>query len=261
MKRILVLALAAMLLFAGMAQADWGEGKGPSKPYDGVPEVNLEEQMGYMMFYPNASMEAQSACQKLFIYLPREDLKVGDGTFYLANEQDGQIFSCKMNETDHVTQRPITESELNGLLWGGGTCFEIQLPVTLELGKSYFVNMTRNCILTEDGKIDNPEVGGTDAWAFTLSGEHGVSKMEYLRGEEGTNVVRPAAGDKIRFDLEIGGDATMAVIYGYGDTVDFVTTMFTESTEVIGEVMAADPAWGVMFLDANGEEVARVEFW
>ena len=266
MKRLMVLVLVVLIACAGMAQAaEWREGLSPSKPYVGVREIDLKEHLGYMMFYPSASMHAENACQRLFIYLPREDVKAGTGTLYLCTEEDGQIWSTVMNNTATVLQREITEEELTGLLWGGGTCFEVLLPKTLEFGKQYFVNMTRNCIEANDGSIDNPEVGGTDAWAFTLQGDFGVGGMEYRRanadGSYEENIVAPKAGDEIRFDLVLGGNATMAVLYGYNDTVDFDATAFEQSGEVTGTVMGEFPMWGVMFLDAAGNEVDRVEFW
>ena len=266
MKKLLVMALVVLMLCGCMAQAaEWRDGLGPNKPYVGSPEINLDEHMGYMMFYPSASMKAQNACQRLFIYLPREDVQAGAGNLYLCTEADGQIWSTPMNNTYAVEQRNITEDELTGLLWGGGTCFEVQLPKTLEFGKTYFVNMERNCIVTTNGQLDNPEVGGTTAWSFELEGDFGVSAMEYRRAsangsyEEG--ILAPQAGDEIRFDLVLGGNATMAVLYGYNDTVDFTETAFEQSGEVIGTVMAEYPMWGVMFLDAQGNEVDRVEFW
>ena len=266
MKRILVLVLVAMMLCASMAQAaEWTNGRSPSQPYEGQPPVNLDEEFGYLMFYPNKGMAAQNSCQKLFIYLPREDVKAGSATFYLVSLDDNkEIWRTAMDNTDAVTMRPITEPELAGLLWGGGVCFEILLPKTLELGKTYFVNMERGCVVTTNG-IDSPEVGGTDAWKFTVEGDWGVNNMEYIHtavgAEEGETVAHPQVGDEIRFELVLGGEATMAVLYGYGDSVDFLTTMYQESTTVTGTVAAASPSWGVMFLNASGEELSREEFY
>ena len=264
MKRILVLVLVAMMLCVGMAQAaEWTEGRSPSKPYVNQPEVNLDEMFGYLMFYPNKGMAAQNSCQKLFIYTPRGDVKVGEGTFYLISvEENAKIWETKMNDETAVTQRPITEAELAGLLWGSGTCFEVLLPKTLEVGNSYFVNMERACMVSTDGKVDSPEVGGTDAWAFTVEGDWGVSGMEYLPdAEDAESTAHPQVGDTIRFDLVLGGDAVRAVLYGYNDSVDFVLTMYEESCEVTGTVLAEKPSWGVMFLDAEGNELSREEFY
>ena len=266
MKRILVLVLVALMVCAGMAQAaEWTDGRSPSQPYLGQPAVDLDKEFGYLMFYPNKGMAAQNSCQKLFIYLPRDDVKVGTATFYLVSLDDNkEIWRTAMNNADAVTMRPITEPELNGLLWGSGMCFEILLPKTLELGKTYFVNMERGCIVTNSG-IDSPEVGGTSAWSFKVEGNWGVNNMEYIRpierSEEGLSVAHPQAGDEIHFDLVLGGGATMAVLYGYGDSVDFITTMYQESASVTGTVLAASPAWGVMFLDASGNELSREEFY
>ena len=247
MKKIAVLVLAMLLLCAATAQAaQWREGLSPSQPYAGVPAVDLSEQMGYMMFYPNAMVSAEHGCQKLFIYLPREDVKAGDGTFYLYTEKGAEVFSTSMSDTAFVTQRAATEEELDGMLWGSGTCFEIVLPQSLDLGSSYFVNVERGGILTKDG-IDSPEVGARDAWAFSVVGDYGVSAMAY-------------DGDEVSFELTLGGEAAQAAIYQFNDSVFFPETMFTESGTVSGTVQEGEHHWGVLFLSEQGDELNRIEF-
>ena len=254
-------------------ETGWREGMSPAKPYAGVPEVDLTERLGYMMFYPTDKEPADCACQELCLYLPREDVKAGEGKLYLGAEgEDGALWSTPMNDADAVAVRPMTENEKQSLLWGGGTCFVIKLPRSLELGKTYFVNMERGCIWTADGKLDNHEVGGKKTWRFTLAGDYGVGGLEYRRkigeasgesseAEYEAGILKPVAGDEIRFDLTLGGDAAMAVMYGYNESVNFSTVMYEESAEVIGEVLEDSPAWGVMFLDENGDELKRVEFY
>ena len=123
--------------------------------------------------------------------------------------------------------------------------------------------MTSDCILTTDGK-EMPQVGGTDKWAFKLEGDFGVSGMEYRRAkDDGTyeeQILKPQVGDEIRFDLVLAGDATPAVVYGYNDSVDFIQQTYTESCEVIGSVIGDTIGWGVMFLDAEGNQIDIVEF-
>ena len=270
---MIALALAlTMLLCVGTAHAaEWPAGTGPSQPYEGRPEVDLNEEFGYLMFYPDQDPDSgvqlfmSHACQRLYIYLPREDVKIGDGTFYLLSERPGVIWQTKMDNADAITLRPIDDNELDGLLWGGGVCVEIKLPQTLELGRDYFVNMTRGCLIAGDG-IDSPEVGGKDAWSFTLEGDYGVNLMEYRRalgnGKYEEGILRPQAGDEVRFDLVLGGDAAMAVVNRFTDnSVEFATQLYQESGEVIGTVLGDDPAWYVIFMDEQGAELSRVEFW
>ena len=112
MKKTMVLVLVLVMLCVGMAQAaEWTNGLSPSKPYPGVPEVDLNEIMGYMMFYPSVNMPKEYACQRLFIYLPREDVRAGKGTLYLVDlDSNQQIWSTTMNNTTAVRQRPITDA-------------------------------------------------------------------------------------------------------------------------------------------------------
>ena len=263
MKRAIALALAMLLLGGAVAAADWREGTSPAMPYDGVPEMDLSKQIGYMMFYPQADIPAQNMCQKLCIYLPREDATAGEGVVSLRSEEGKELYSTAMNDEEAVTRRDITEQELDGLMWGGGTCFEIALPKTLELGKTYYVTLDRGCIAAPNG-VENPQMNSTDGWRFTLEGEYGVSAMAYRRalagGRYDERVFSAQAGDEIRFDLVLGGDAVKAVLYGYGDSVDFLTTTYETSCEVTGEVAAPNPSWGVVFLDSEGNELKRIDF-
>lgn len=264
MKRMAAIMLILAMLSVGVAQAgEWAEGTSPAKPYPDQPEINLEEQLGYMMFYPQAGAPVENACQRLYIYLPRDDVRAGEGTLYLFTDEDGQVWDTAMNDSDAVTARAINEAELDGLLWGSGTCFEVLLPRTLELGKTYYVNMTRGCIVTESG-VENPQIGGT-SWGFAVEGEYGVSGMAYRRplgnGQYEELIAHPQMGDEIRFDLVLGGEAVIAAIYQYHDSADFLTTTFDASCEVTGEVTGGELVWGVMFLDGEGKELNRVEFW
>ena len=259
MKRIMALALFLLMLSMAAAQAaEWGEGKSPDNPYSGLPAMELSETVGYMMPYPNAAMSAQNSCQYLMLYLPREDMQAGEGTLWLYDGQGNEIWQTAMNNAEAVTRREITEAEKDGLLWGGGSCFEIRLPKTLTLNTTYFVNLGEGCLVSEDGALKSPIVGGDDLWRFEVTGDYGVSDMAYLRGEE--PVLTPQAGDTIRCTIEIGGDAATAVLYGYNGTVDFLETAHRQTVEVNGKVTGESPVWGVMVLDADGNELGLVEF-
>ena len=229
MKRIAAWILIALMLCASVAQAaGWEVGTSPSQPYPGVPAIDLDEKLGYMMFYPKEGMTVENACQRLYIYLPREDVHAGEGELTLRSSQDGEVWSTPMNDTAVVTQRAINDAELDGLLWGGGTCFEIVLPRTLELGKSYSVDLALGSIVTEHGKDSDAISNGV--WAFTVVGDYGVSGMSYRRA------------------LDNG-------------SVDFITQTYDASGEIVGEVTADSPAWSVVFLGADGAEINRVNFW
>ena len=264
MKKATALLIALLMLMSVAQAAEWENGTSPEQPYEGVPKVDLSEVFGYLMLDPSEGLAAEHFCQKLLIYTPREDVEASDATFYLCSEtkRDGAIWSTPMNDTDVVTMRPITEEELVGLMWGSGTCFEVLLPESLTLGQDYFVNMEEGCLVSHDG-VKSPTIGGTDEWTFTMEGDYGVSALQYRRPrgngyEEG--VLNPTAGDEIRFDLVLGGEAESAVIYRRNDAVDFEDTIIEQSGEVIGQVTGDNPIWGVQFLDAQGNLVDRIEF-
>lgn len=98
-----------------------------------------------------------------------------------------------------------------------------------------------------------------------MAGDYGVSGMSYRRaldnGKYDEAVTDPQAGDEIRFDLVLGGDAVKAVIRCDNGPVDFITQTYDASGEIVGEVTADSPAWSVVFLGADGAEINRVNFW
>ena len=257
MKKILTWLLLLSLLLPSAALAGWEEGLGPGKPYANLPEIDLGEKMGYMIFTPDEGLAAQHACQWLRVYLPREDVALGEGTLILYEAGGREVWRTEMANAEAVTLRALNESELEGLLWGGGTCVEARLPRTLTLGQTYFLNLTHGAIVSDSG-VESAQIGGEDSWRFTVEGDFGVSGMRYCR-DDAEDLLTPQAGDEIRFDLTLG-DAAMAVIYGSNQSVDFVTSIFTEDQEVIGLVTGEELSWGVIFLDAQGQELGRVNF-
>lgn len=269
MKRLFVLVLAAMMLCVGMAQAaEWREGLGPSKPYMGAVEADLSTLLGYMMFYPNAEdprLQAQNFCQTLHIYLPRTDVMAGPGTLSLFTEAGKQVWSTAMDDAEAIIQRLMREDELEALIWGDGTCFDICLPKSLELNQGYYVNLAEGCILNEEGTLGNTVIDGKENWSFRVEGDYGVNALEYRTPQEDGSYVNveklPAhAGDEIRFDFVIGGEATHAYIYSMNNSVDFLVQLYEESCEVIGTVTQDNPSWGVLFMNADEETVDRIEF-
>ena len=259
MKKFIAVFLILLLVAASASAAEWEEGFGPNNPYEGMPEIDFEKNIGYMMFHPNSAMSV-SGTNVLFIYMPREDVTVGEGTLTLYSTDLGEEFSVSMNDADHVLRRAMLEIELQDLMWGSGTCFEIFLPVSLRTGATYYVNLERDCIVDEARPIGNGEIR-SDArsnWYFTMVADYGVSAMEYRRptGENTYEnaILVPQAGDELRFDLVIGGDvksATIVVPQEAMDDIYFDTTYFTESCEVIGHVTGDTPVWDILFWDSE----------
>ena len=72
MKKWIALAMACALMLSSAAlAAAWPEGRGPSQPYSGKPEVNLSKTMGYIMRYPRAKWPAKAFCDVLGLPAPR----------------------------------------------------------------------------------------------------------------------------------------------------------------------------------------------
>ncbi len=271
MKRWMAAMLVMALLTPAALAAEWQAGRSPAKPYAGLPEVNLEETLGYIMFYPNRKMSCPHNCHSLQVYLPRRDVKAGSGMFYLCSQENGEEARYAFDDAEHVALRDMTAEELDSLLWDDGVCFEIRLDTPLRMNAAYFVNLEENCIVTEDGKIGNVTIGGTDSWAFETNAEYGMENLVYRRllpdqedveeaEKEYETLPGPETGAEIAFDLVLGGEAKVAALYGLNDSVEFETITFTESATVTGTVLADDPAWGVIFLDEAGNELWSEDF-
>ena len=283
MKRWITVLLALALLTSTALASEWKDGRSPAKPYAGLPEVNLEETLGYIMFYPNSKMSYPHNCRALQVYLPRRDVVAGSGTLYLCSEENGEEARYAFNDGEHVNLRDMTADELDALLWDDGVCFEIRLDAPLKMQGAYFVNLEENCIVTEDGKIGNKTIGGTDSWAFETNAEYGFENLIYRRALESEGaeeeaeeteeteeteeaeqeyeiLPEPEVGAELAFDLVLGGEAKMAALYCLNDSMEFETTMFTESGTVTGTILTETPAWGVVFLDEAGNALWSDEF-
>lgn len=273
MKKLVALILVCMLVCMATAYAaEWAEGLSPAQPYSGVPPIDLEETMGYMTMYPNANKNivADCFCDVLEMYFPREDLVLGEGTLTLYDEA-GEVAVIDFANPDSVEIRPLEEVELDGLLWGGGSCVEIHLPVSLKFDTAYYVLMEENCFTAADGKVTNPQISNVEAWIPQVVGDYGISGLYYSApveipageddGEEEAPAepedveykIVPEKGDVITFDLRMGGDAKYAVVYSENDSVAFDDLEYTESGIVKGSVISDELDWGVVFLDENGE--------
>lgn len=341
MKRLIALVLAGLMVFGGAClAAQWPEGRSAAQPYSHLPEVNLSETMGYILLFPRAKLPVTRFCDVLGMYLPREDIELGEGMAHVYEKVEGEdkpVEVCAIDFSDpaSVEIRDMSEGELTDLIWGGGTCVEMHLPKSLAFGDAdhqYYVLMDEGCYTAADGALKSISITSEDAWIPVISGDYGVSGLYYLdaelpvdegeiveddeeieviegitdvvietpEDEEGEDaeedaeaedaedeepeatetpeptdtpepeaaedeaevdpdapidpsqyVTHPDPGDKVRFDLVIGGDAVMAVLYSDNGSVEFDEIEFSESGPVEGTVIGEDVQWGVAFYDAN----------
>ncbi len=266
MKKIIALTIAALLILSATAlAAEWKEGRSPAKPYSGVPEVNLDETMGYILLSPNGKLPASVFCDKLQIYLPREDVVLGEGfaTLHLKKEE---IAKLDFTDPDVVALRPMTEEELDGFMWGSGVCIEMQLPSSLVFDESYYVTMDEGCFSAAEGKVISLPVANKEAWTPVVKGDFGVSGMYYgkplpenaKKDAKPEATTEPTVGDSVNFDLVVGGDAVLAVVYSSNGSVTFEQAEYTESGSITGTITGEEVSWGVMFLNEEDQYIDYV---
>lgn len=188
MRKLIALAMACMLLGGVCLAAEWPEGRSPAQPYSGKPEVDLTQTMGYIILYPRAKMPAAAFCDVLEMYLPREDLERGEGFVHLYETIEGEdepveIAAIDCSDPNSADIRPLTEDELEGLMWGGGMCVEFYLPKSLEFGAAqhdYFVLMDEGCFTAADGTLKSLAISNPEAWVPVIEGDYGVSGLRYI---------------------------------------------------------------------------------
>lgn len=256
MKRLIALCLALLLLFSATALADWAEGLGPNKPYNNVREVDFEQTLGYMIFYPNG-ITPETYTKTLFIYLPRDDISInrenGATVTVRSSNPDVETVTVALSDPDAVRIRALVNSELEGLMWGCGTCIEIELPTSLRLDCTYYVDLSDRAIMDEAREIGNDAFTSDDStnWHFTLLADYGVSELAYLNAAQ-QPVYKPAAGDTVRFDLVLGGAAKSATLAPQGMiTFDVANPTITESCEITATIEEDFPRWQIIFWDVE----------
>lgn len=262
MKKLIGICLAVALLYAVPAlAAQWPEGCSPAKPYAGVPEADFTKTIGYMLTYPKDGVEIAGGCRKLRIMLPRTDVKAGQGSVTLTCVDDGKAWTIGFDDAGYITQRDMDEAELNSLMWGSGTCFEITLPVSLGKNRHYTVAMEADCIISNDNAVSNAARTG-EQWDFTTDDAYGIWDMEYVRekadGSYEGEIISPVAGDEIRMNVALGGGIEKAVLQALSD-VEFDVMEITQSGEASGRVTGPNASWRAIFYDSNGQIVDAVQ--
>lgn len=322
MKQLTALVLAFALLLCGVALAvEWKQGLGPQKPYTESPEVDLNTTFGYIILFPRNVKAADGFCNKLQMYFPRDDIQMGQGLLTLYENVPGEtkpveVCSVDMGDSRSVTIRPMTEREMESVIWGSGMCAEIRLPKSLEYADrfhDYFV-FTDEGVLTAGpgGNIKSPRISREEAWKPTINGEYGVSGIYYVdaelpkdldeeaamealfaeleaaadaadaereaaeaNGEEVPEetpeptatpepevmdmetleaqppVAYPDTGDRVIFDLVLGGEAAVAVPFSPNNSVEFDQSEYTTSGHIMGTVVKDELDWGIVFLRAD----------
>jgi hypothetical protein len=289
MKRLIAVVLVCLLCATSAFAAEWPEGLGPDQPLPGVRKLDLTKEMGYCYTFPKPGLEVSHFCNVLEIYLPREDIELGQGHAHLYDSTDTEIADIDFANPEQVLLRTQEEAELAAKKWGGGVCIEMNLPVSLKFDESYYVLMDLNCFTACDGKISNYDLAKPDQWTPILQGDFGIGGLFYCAppepqeaeegAEEATEATEapedqnpedaaepmgepkynPVVGDMIHFDLLLGGDAKTAVVFSENDSVFFEKIDYTESGHVTGTVTKDALDWGVVFLDENDEALQVIK--
>ena len=283
--RALALALILALLTGAASAASWREGTGPEKPYLGKPAVNLDRTLGYYMLYPQAGFAAQYYCDCLTVYLPREDVTVGAGEMNLYAPDGSLLFNVNVAENNAAVVEPMTEIELDSLMWGSGVAYRIRLPFSLPAlgaGEAYTATLDDGAILAAGGAVGSAALGVKEPWVIAVQGDYCIGGLSYREGRS-TNLADvgpespietgetpltfdPKQGDTVSFDILLGGDAVSAVIYDPEGCLSFPQTTYTaEDKDTNGTIRAegvitgaALGSWGVIFQDAEDEPLQIV---
>ena len=303
MKRLLALVLVCLLCATSALAAEWAEGLGPDQPLPGVPKIDLSKEMGYDYTYPSAKLKVKYFCNVLEIYLPREDIELGEGHAHLYDSTDTEIADIDFANPDQVELRVQQENELVAKKWGSGVCIEMYLPVSLKFNESYYVLMDLNCFTAGENHVSNYDLTEKTQWTPVLESDFGIEGLFYFtppappeeeEGEAAEPVeeapeetveenpfeksmvaedeapveeeevlgepkYNPVTGDKIHFDLVLGGDAKTAVIFSENDSILVSQQDYTESSPVTLTITKDDLDWGVVFLNEKDEVIQAIK--
>ena len=298
MKRLFAVVLVCLLCATSALAAEWGEGLGPDQPLPGVRKLDLTKEMGYSYTYPKPGLPVEHFCNVLEIYLPREDIELGEGHAHLYDSTDTEVADIDFANPEQVLLRTQEEAELQAKKWGSGVCIEIYLPVSLKFDESYYVLMDLNCFTAGENKISNYDLTAKDQWTPVLEGDFGIESLFYftppappeeeegeaaeeapaetaeenpfeksmtteeeapVEEELGEPKYNPVTGDKIHFDLVLGGDAKTAVIFSENDSVLVSQQDYTESSPVTLTITKDELDWGVVFLNDKDEVIQAIK--
>ena len=296
MKRLFALVLVCLLCVSSACAVEWADDLGPDQPLPGVRKLDLTKEMGYEYMYPKPGLEVQYFCNVLEIYLPREDVELGEGHAHLYDSTDTEVADIDFANPDQVELRVQQESELVAKKWGSGVCIEMHLPVSLKINEGYYVLMDLNCFTAGENKVSNYDLVDKTQWTPVLTGDYGIASLFYfappapaedgeaeaveateeaveenpfdkpmvaeapVEAEElGEPKYNPVTGDRIHFDLVLGGDAKTAVVFSENDSVFFEQLEYTESCPVTGTVTKDELDWGVVFLNEKDEPIQVIK--
>lgn len=284
MKRLFALVLVCALCLGSAAlAAEWGEGLSPSQPYKGVRAVDLTKEFGYWVFYPSQAqsgkMYAKRFCDVLEVYMPDPGVQLGKGTATLWNAESQPVCVIDFENPEQVQLREMEEEELQSLMWGSGVCLEMYLPISLGMNEEYYVTFEKGVMTTNEGKVECQFIPYDESkpvlqqyWSPMLSDDYGIGSLCYsaapAEGEEETSEEEapaveykydPVTGDVLNFDVTLGGDAVVAVMYSENDSVYFDTMELSETGHVTGTITNDDVRWGVVFLDAENNVLQNMD--
>ena len=255
MKRFIVICLAIMMLCTNAFAAEWAEGLSPNKPYQGTPAVDFNETIGYMMLYPVNGDNINGGELVLKIYLPREDVQAGEGTLKLKSKEDGTVEEVEVSAETFVA-RPMNEEELNAMMWGSGTVFEITMTKPIDINRNYYVELSEGAIVSPDYEAVSPDIKRKDAWYFDTMTINYIDKLTYNRVVEGKDkpqkVETVQAGDTAEFKIVMDEETAYAVIFCDSGLIVPETNYFEEGTETtIQFPVEGTVEWGVAFFDSE----------
>ena len=266
MKKIFAIVLMLTLVCTSAFAASWLEGLSPQKPYQGNPEVDFNETIGYFMQFPINESTIEPGSLTLTMLFPREDVDVGTGKLVLHSQEDGVV-----QEVDVETElfcRAMDEEELEALLWGCGTAFEVQFREPLEANRHYWIELPKDAIVAPAFENGITAISGKKAWTFNTETDNVIEDFSYYRMVEGKE--EPVAlkkdepivaGDTAKLTFKLGEDAKGIAVFCDAGTI--VTENFYYEED--GEIKIAFPSvgevkWGVVFVAENDDTIYAWEY-
>ena len=257
-KLALMLAIVLLLALPAVSEAIpvWSDGRSPAQPYRGVPPVDLTKKLGYMVLDPLNNSNADGVLDALRIYLPRTDVRAGDGVLRVYEAGSGRtIEEIRLSDGARVAVNPIGAETLNWLYWESGVCFEIRLRNALDIDRAYTVSLEQNAIVAPDYAIGNAAMEGRTGWSFTTKADSGVVARRFSGGEQ------PRVGDTAIIEVKLPEGVT-ASVFCRSEAVAAEEGPDAQPGTLTARFSEPGPVdWGVALLGEEGELLSLYRYF
>ncbi|MCC8067345.1 MAG: DUF1002 domain-containing protein [Clostridiales bacterium] len=227
---------SADIAVEGTDSVEESAAEGETDALDATVDASAVLTSADLVFWPDTDADdaetktVTSGLNYLTVSSARTDLMAGSGSVSIYNAEDGSLIeTIQMNDSTRVVSEQITDleklTELGG--WTEGIEFAIYLSSPLAQSTSYYVILSDDAVMTQDGTVSYQASTDSIDWYFdTLS--YGIAVTESVNGVTAGST----ATGTMNMDTSVSGYAVIDSITVDGADVSSVTVL--DQTEFTG---------------------------